>query len=275
MTSVPPYLLYASSHLLPPPAPQLDEPTFSRWYSAIHIPSLLASTPAGSVPSATRYKRVAPPGPGIKETDDYLALYTLTDARVLETDRFATGLRFDGGDIIAGVNGREDLEARVGFDVRMYELVQAFEVAGEGVGVQKAETNTVIVAAIEPAAGPAAATEFDRWYRESHIPDLAKTPSYLRTNRYKLIPSPLTKYSTDETAPPTYLALHEYSCGPAEVPAREIEATTKTVWAQKILGEIRAFEGGVYGVTERAGGNVGGAGGQGAQLGWGEEKATG
>lgn len=75
--------------------------------------------------------------------------------------------------------------------------------------------------------------EFNRWYEEEHIPDIAKVPGWCRTRRYKLFHTIESK-GTKEGPVYNYLAIHEWSHGTyRDTP--EYAAALATPWFAKIL----------------------------------------
>lgn len=87
------------------------------------------------------------------------------------------------------------------------------------------------IAAIEPKLG--GDDDLEDWYRCQHLDMLSMVPGYRRGTRYKLL-------SSMRDGTPRYLALHEFES--AELPADEIECTTKTEWSKNILGSALQFE---------------------------------
>ncbi len=67
--------------------------------------------------------------------------------------------------------------------------------------------------------------DFDKWYREEHLADLAKCSGYVRSRRFKTV-----RPHSDLEAP-DYAAFHEF-VGEA-LPMEELKKTTETEWSKK------------------------------------------
>jgi len=96
-----------------------------------------------------------------------------------------------------------------------------------------------LLAGIEPSD----AKDMDNWYRKEHLDDLAKTPSYVRSRRYKLSFFRQNRNDKVDNDPPTYLALHEYSHAPVE---SKVLATADTPWAKKVMGTAKTADVGTF-----------------------------
>lgn len=69
---------------------------------------------------------------------------------------------------------------------------------------------------------------------------LSMCKGYRRTTRYKRI----------DGEKPRYLALHEYSCKPSELPSDQIAVVTATEWSKKIIKESLTFDRDVFEVIQ-------------------------
>lgn len=79
--------------------------------------------------------------------------------------------------------------------------------------------------------------EFNRWYKEEHIPDIARVPGWYRTRRYKLIGS-IEPKGTNEGPVHNYLAIHEWSHDTYRDTPEYAALTTS--WTTKMLKEVTA-----------------------------------
>jgi len=81
--------------------------------------------------------------------------------------------------------------------------------------------------------------EFNKWYAEEHMPQIAKVPGWLRTRRYKLVSAVELgrKASLDDSPVYNYLTLHDFEQEDFfNLP--EFQATLHTPWAQKVIAEL-------------------------------------
>jgi hypothetical protein len=130
----------------------------------------------------------------------------------------------------------------------------------------------IISAFLKPKGDAASETDFDRFYREEHVPLISKCPGYVRTRRYRLEKEPesasaLHEFEREDTTTtcPTWLALHEFDYptpGQDNVggfPMTELMKTDETEWAKKVIAALGGMEAGwfklkkVYGAWEQYG----------------------
>ena len=79
--------------------------------------------------------------------------------------------------------------------------------------------------------------DFEKWYREEHLPLIAKLPGYHRSLRCKIGPdTPLTK-----TPAPKYLAIH-FLEDISAFGGEEGEAATTPPWTKKHIKAIKPFK---------------------------------
>ena len=208
---------------------KISDEQFDRFYKDEQIPAALKfMRNSGYEQLALRYKNV--------DTDSsrpYLALYPSPDAsRMLlpEEDGFLERTKRSkalGGNVF-------DL---IEFDFRPYEKIQTFEGYETG---SKERGQTIVCVAMEPGSSKEQEQDFEDWYKMQHLDMLSMCRGYLRCTRYRRL----------DGHRPRYLALHEYSCKPSELPAEQIKQVTATEWTQKILKEAQLFERDVFELVE-------------------------
>ena len=76
--------------------------------------------------------------------------------------------------------------------------------------------------------------EYDRFYREEHIPMISELPGYVRSYRYKLTSRMIVSCGIPQPTPgnPEYLALHEFNG--EDLPWEGLGRTQATEWSEKI-----------------------------------------
>lgn len=105
----------------------------------------------------------------------------------------------------------------------------------------------IISGALEPPSDIASTTDFDKWYREEHIPLLSRMPGFIRSRRYEVKTAYTIKQlqpSDDMQIVPKYYALHEF--GGEALPWKQIEESVGTEWAKKVMGSVQKAEVGWY-----------------------------
>ncbi|KAK4500052.1 hypothetical protein PRZ48_008238 [Zasmidium cellare] len=190
MSSVPPYLLHVNSR-----PSKVSDDLWTQWYIEEHLPDLVSSKTSNR---ATFYKELPPLFDGASDSQrNFLALYQTDFQECLKTENYAnlrkTSELFtkEGSSNKIGENGD--------FDARNYELIQAYDPKNSGNDTPPPQLLTVYMHPLDPI-------DFDKWYREEHLPLMSKVPGFIRALRYKLGPkTPLTR---DED-PPAYLAVYE------------------------------------------------------------------
>lgn len=211
-----PGLLFVESSIKDP---NTSAEKFNYFYNHEHLPDILAYK-QGDL--ALRYRNV-------KEDAKYpyLALYSMDDANFLSSGGLEKLVAETGKSKILGNVGPMEVAE---FKPRIYEKIQTFEGPSQEKNNGKERGQTIVCVAMKPAAGKD--DDFDAWYRKQHLDMLSMCRGYVRTTRYR---------SLAEGYPP-YLALHEYTCAPSELPTDQLLVVTGTEWSRKIIGEARAFE---------------------------------
>jgi hypothetical protein len=124
------------------------------------------------------------------------------------------------------------------FDTRFYTEVQSFASPSPA-----GPASCMISAALEPPAE--AAADFDAWYRDEHLAMLARAPGFVRTRRYELVSgTTLEAFKRSVPEVPKYLALHEFAG--EGLPWKQLEESTQTEWAKKVMGGLIGEEVGWY-----------------------------
>ena len=218
-------LMFVSSRVLD--ESKTSDEKFNRFYSKEHLPDVLNY---GMCKVAVRYKNT-----NTSSSMPYLALYPLEDAAFLESPKFD---KFVEDTSISKTLDNTNIDEHIHFELRGYEKIQTFEGYGNAGKSGSDRGQTVICVAMEPAEGQD--QEFDEWYRKQHLDMLSMCRGFLRSTRYK-------KLNGEK---PKYLALHEYSCKPKDIPADQVKQVVATEWTQKILNDGQAYERDVFELLE-------------------------
>ena len=85
--------------------------------------------------------------------------------------------------------------------------------------------------------------EFNQWYNTEHVPDLAKTPGWHRSRRFKLLNN--VEFGkgngVDATKPPhNYLAIHDFDHD-GYIETSEFVAAVQTAWSGKVLSQVSEY----------------------------------
>ena len=234
MMSSHPGLLFVTSRVKDPS--QTSDEQFNRMYDEEHLPDVL-NYKHKVTDLALRYKNTN------QESDRaYLALYPLDDIEF-----FASGTleKLTEDTRHSRTFGGEDILNLVHFEPRPYEKIQTFEGYSPSSNGEDAEKHqharTLTCVAMEPAED--GDDDFDEWYRKQHLDMLSMCRGYRRTTRYKRI----------DGVKPRYLALHEWSFPPAEMPVEQIKQVTSTEWSKKIIGSATVFERDVFELIQAQG----------------------
>ncbi|KAI9744332.1 MAG: hypothetical protein M1818_002484 [Claussenomyces sp. TS43310] len=214
-------------------ADKLSPELFAKWYDEVHVRDILST---GGIKTAIRWE----------STDDaaecpYLTLYAMEDLQFLRDARVKAIPVHN--EILPGPT--HYIWDFVVFDARVYAHVQTYEPEGTKPG----PGDLLMYYAVTPA--PGTEDDYDAFYRQEHCKELAKCTGYRRTRRYKLqykVPQPPAEQSTlppiGSADPPIYLVLHEFDG--QMLPQKELEATTETRWAKRVVGGLVKMEAGVF-----------------------------
>ncbi|KAF2104647.1 hypothetical protein NA57DRAFT_70854 [Rhizodiscina lignyota] len=262
-----PGILWVSSRITQPSA--LPREKFTSWYEDVHIHEVVALS---RVPAAARYEAVqgiVPDDAPYLNKADWLTVYEMEDVGF----RFSPEFKGLDGQTKPKGNLLEEVFSKARFETRFAEERQV----DEREGARKGPAPLLISAFLKPPKDAASEEEFDRFYREEHIPLISKVPGYVRTRRYRLCPDPesssvLHEFQREDvthTTSPTWLALHEFDLPQQSVetvqgfPMKDLIKTDETEWAKSVVGRLEGMEAGwfklkrVYGEWEKyAGGGV-------------------
>lgn len=144
------------------------------------------------------------------------------------------------------------------FEMRFYEQIQVVE----SPTASSDSAKFLVSAAMHPASDPASLADFDKWYREEHLPLLSRLPGFVRSRRFEIASATVlnqAQFGDVLEKAPRYLALHEFSG--KELPWEELAKSGETVWAKGVLGSVERVEMGYYAAgrvyPESEWGNVG------------------
>lgn len=173
------------------------ERAFNDWYHC-HVPHLLA------VPGYRWGRRYV----GVFGPIRYLALYEIADRSWLP--------RLLGPDTAQRPEIVNDEFARFGHLAGLADVtINVYEqISGPPFSPALMEHDHLL-SLVTAACRPEVEEEFNRWYDESHVPNLLKVPGYLSGRRFRLVDDPVLAHLGMK---PKYLALYEID-GPASVPA--------------------------------------------------------
>ncbi|KAI1791179.1 hypothetical protein LXA43DRAFT_889517 [Ganoderma leucocontextum] len=216
----PPGLLFVFSE----PGPNLTDAEFNDWYDNEHVPLRMA------IPTFHRTTRWA-------AADDkhpqYLATYDVDSCDVFDQPPYNT-LVHTRSERERGVIARAELLDRRTYDLFEPDIVPAAE------GYDERAPGPYFIT-LQASVRPELEDDLNRWYREEHIPLLAKVPGWRRSRRYVLRDGGLASGTGAEELrakrrPPKYLAVHEWE-SPESYETAEFKHATSTPW------RMRLFEG--------------------------------
>ncbi|OJD18847.1 hypothetical protein AJ78_01180 [Emergomyces pasteurianus Ep9510] len=162
---------------------------------------------------------------------EWLAIYDVTDMAEMKREPYLSLRRDD----VKSQREKETM-AKITIDRRLYDFVESREKDGYVPLDTLTEADTEvegkkrILVAIIQTLHPEKDEEFNRWYREEHLPLLSKVPGWLRTRRF--VTSAVEPKATRE-----YLSLHEYVShdGPS---GPEFESLNATPWREKVMADV-------------------------------------
>ncbi len=215
--------------------------TFNTWYNS-HLPNLLrvpGFTRAqryvnleGSQNGGTRFTALY----GIKDDSNFPAMLDRTgspDFHPIAASEFAEFSKLQG------------MSAALG---NVYE-----QISGTPLRAPLLESDrpiSIVTAGVDPAHEE----EWDRWYTESHVPNLLKIPGYVMAGRFRMLEHPaLAGFNSG----PKYLAIYEceneetlptLQPGPMMHPEARVELDR---WQAYGMQHARDFEWGMYGMVSK------------------------
>lgn len=212
-----PGLCYVTSRVKDPS--QVSDANFNSFYDDEHVPDILRY---GFSQLALRYKNSNPDSPAA-----YLALYPQEDVANISSPATAKMMEECRKSKVLGGQDHHEL---IDYGVSAWSKIQTFEGYGHGDKSGHERGQTLVAVFIEPDDE----ADLDAWYRKQHLDMLAMCRGYRRSTRYRL--------AGDGGSGPRFLALHEYACAPAELPAEQIKQVRETEWSRIVIGKSKAFE---------------------------------
>ncbi|KAL4787690.1 Thiolase, N-terminal domain-containing protein [Aspergillus varians] len=198
------------------PRPSLPAAQFHDWYNSEHGPLRLRLP---FITNGFRYRAVDDIDP------EWLALYDITDMDELTRETYLS-LRGDG----IKTPREKATMAQIAVGRKLYDLLQDEKAAEFQPLEDQPDTsvtgNVLISNTSTLPADPAKEDDLKRWYKEEHIPMLARVPGWRRSRIF-------ITASIDPNARREYVAIHEFSAqnglgGP------EHKATIGTPWGTRI-----------------------------------------
>ncbi|KAE8386809.1 Alpha/Beta hydrolase protein [Aspergillus alliaceus] len=210
-----PGLLYVTMQ----PRDSLPPAQFHDWYNTEHGPLRLRLP---FVTNGFRYRAVD----GIEP--EWLAPYDITDMVELTRETYLA-LRGDG----VKTPREKATMAQIAVDRRLYDLIDDQKSSAytplEEIPDTEAAGSVLVSVLLTVPADATKEEDLNRWYREEHIPMLARVPGWRRSRRF------ITS-SIDPKAPREFLALHEYSSKNG-LEGPEHKAAMDTPWHNRIMSE--------------------------------------
>jgi len=212
-----PGILFVNSKITKPN--ELSPEAYTKWYEQVHIPDIFKS---GGIKEASRWKTINP-----KDERPYLAIYPLEDLGFMDSDDFKAIPVHD--DSIPGSHAIFDY---ADFDTRYYKFVQKYEAENAKSG----QPDLVIAAAFSPTDEE----DYDNWYRQEHLKEIAGITGWRKTERYALTFARQNRKPSEEkelSEPPKFLTLHFFD---GELPEKELAGASESEWTKKQLGSMKA-----------------------------------
>ena len=203
----------------------LPPEVLTKWYKEAYIPKVLGS---GLVARISMFQAVD----STKVPYPHVIVYEMDDVSPVRSENpWPT----PGSEkIIPDGSSIQDL---VDFDRRFYSLVQAYDQNDKSA----AAFPTLLVAAMEPAEG--GDVDLDAWYREEHLEQMAREPSWKKSTRYRLIQQ--LKNGVDYHDAPSWLALYEFGEGNA-LGSDVNPLDPMTEWTKRVMQQAKKIEAGIF-----------------------------
>jgi hypothetical protein len=215
-----PGLMYVRSQILDPNVTSDD--LYNRMYNDEHLPDILARDIAKI---ALRYKKIDPAA----QEWPYIALYPVPDATFMTSPQMGQLVEETR---VSRTFGNRDIYDFVKFDMRPFEKIGAYEIAGTSSGrTAPSHVQSLVAVAVESEDGNGEG--LDQWFRQQHDHLAAASNAYRRSTTYK---------RTDGVEP-RYLVLREFDCKAdaiSDVWAKVAE--TKTLHAGLQVVQTTMFE---------------------------------
>ncbi|OAX79962.1 hypothetical protein ACJ72_05714 [Emergomyces africanus] len=214
------------------PGDNLSVAQFHDWYNNEHGPTRLRLP---FIKNGFRFRTTdmmsGSPSASRPVCPEWLAIYDVTDMAEMKREPYLRLRR-------EGVKSQREKEtmAKITIDRRLYDFVESREKDGyvpldalTGAEMELEGKQRVLVAIIQ-TLHPGKEEEFNRWYREEHLPLLSKVPGWLRTRRF-------VSSAIEPTANREYLSLHEYVSldGPS---GPEFKSMNATPWREQVMADL-------------------------------------
>ncbi|KAG9239976.1 hypothetical protein BJ878DRAFT_529093 [Calycina marina] len=227
-------MLYVVSRIA---SKDMSEETYLKWYEEDHIAEIMQTS---GIKSAVRFKNT-----NLDADKPYMVMYPMEDLGFTQGEEFKK-IKVHSN-ILPGGGPIYDL---ADIDVRYYSLTQTYDPKGP---TKPGKVKLINTAGLSPNE-TISDNEFDNWYRQEHLDELAKVPGYLRSTRYNL-----QYYRTNAQSralkglparaediaiktPPRFFAVHEFDTDDIDIKA--LMATVETDWSKRIMGNLaEPFEG--------------------------------
>jgi pimeloyl-ACP methyl ester carboxylesterase len=210
-----PGLLYVTMQ----PRDSLPAAQFHDWYNTEHGPLRLRLP---FVTNGFRYRAVD----GVEP--EWVALYDITEMEELTRETYLA-LRGDG----IKTPREKATMAQIAVDRRLYDLLDDQKASDykalEDTLDTEAAGSVLIAVSLTVPADAAKEEDLTRWYREEHIPMLARVPGWRRSRHF-------VTSRIDPKAPREFIALHEYSAKNG-LEGPEHKAALGTPWRNRIMSE--------------------------------------
>ncbi|ODH50838.1 hypothetical protein GX48_02979 [Paracoccidioides brasiliensis] len=223
-----PGLLYVTMQ----PGDNLSPAQFHDWYNNEHGPTRLRLP---FIENGFRFRATDVTSGSSGSTPalpEWLAIYDVADIAELKREQY---LRLRRDDVKS--QREKETMAKITIDRRLYDFVESKQVEGyvplDALEATQAELDgrgkRVLVTIIQ-TLHPDKEDEFNKWYREEHMPLLSKVPRWLRTRRF------LSSVS-EPTETREYLSVHEYVShdGPG---GPELTAINATHWREQVMTNV-------------------------------------
>ncbi|OJJ57687.1 hypothetical protein ASPSYDRAFT_153846 [Aspergillus sydowii CBS 593.65] len=210
------------------PRPSLPAAQFHDWYNSEHGPLRLRLP---FVTNGFRYRAVDDVDP------EWVALYDITDMDELTRETYLA-LREDG----IKTPREKATMAQIAVDRKLYDLLQDEKAADFQPLEDQPDTsvagNVLISNTSTVPADPAKEDDLKRWYKEEHIPMLARVPGWRRSRLF-------TTASIDPNARKEFVALHEFAAQNG-LGGAEHKAAMDTPWRNRIAETLTSKTRRVY-----------------------------
>ncbi|PGH27595.1 hypothetical protein AJ80_00608 [Polytolypa hystricis UAMH7299] len=203
------------------PGESLSPDEFHDWYNNEHGPTRLRLP---FIENGFRYRAIDLDGAG-KGLPEWLAIYDVTDMAEMKREPYLHLRRDD-----VKSSREKSTMAQISIDRRLFDFVETKQSDNAYVDLDNlscsAADDRVLVVIIQTLQ-PGSEDEYNKWYREEHMPMLSKVPGWLRTRRF-------VSSAVEPTGTTQYAALHEYAPQNG-LDGPELKAAISTPWRERIM----------------------------------------